>query len=117
MDTTPIDTGAPRLQLGLVVATRAVADEVMTHPEGVAFAHQCLARHQRGDWGEALDPHDTAVNAEALTTGARVMSVYPIPANVTDTGQLREHTLWIITEAADDTGHRHATTLLYPSDY
>lgn len=61
-----------------------------------------LARHRRGDWG-AIDPEDVGLNEEALRTGARLMSVYPLP-----TGEV----IWIITEA-----DRSATTLLLPEDY
>ena len=61
-----------------------------------------LARHGHGDWG-AIDPGDFGLNEEALRTGARLMSVYPLP-----TGEV----IWIITEA-----DRSVTTLLLPDDY
>lgn len=61
-----------------------------------------LARHQRGDWG-AINPEDVGLNEEALRTGTRLLSVYPLP-----TGEI----IWIITEA-----DRSVTTLLLPEDY
>ena len=61
-----------------------------------------LARHGRGDWG-AIDAEDVGLNEEALRTGARLLSVYPLPSGVV---------IWIITEA-----DRSATTLLLPEDY
>lgn len=61
-----------------------------------------FARHRRGDWGSTA-PEDIGLNEEALRTGGRLMSVYPLL-----TGQ----TVWIITEA-----DRSATTLLLPTDY
>lgn len=61
-----------------------------------------VARHHRGDWG-SIDPEDAGLNDEALRTGGRLMSVYPLP-----TGEI----VWIITET-----DRSATTLLLPEDY
>lgn len=61
-----------------------------------------LARHQRGDWGQ-VHPEDVGLNEEALRTGGRLLSVYPLP-----TGEV----VWIITEA-----DRSITTILQPEDY
>jgi hypothetical protein len=66
-----------------------------------------LSRHAAGDWG-AISGDDRGLNEQALVTGARLLSVYKIAEDVT---------VWIITEAADDTGQRAATTLLLPDDY
>ena len=66
-----------------------------------------LRRHAAGDWGD-LDPHDRAANDAALRDGSRLLSAYTLAHGVT---------LWIITEAADDDGHRPATTLLLPQEY
>lgn len=69
-----------------------------------------LQRHARGDWGETLGAEDRRANADALRTGARLLSAYRLPD---------ETTLWIITEAVvnPDTGERYATTLLLPQEY
>ncbi len=91
-------------QLGQIVATPgalaalAAAD---TSPSTL------LRRHVAGDWGD-LDPHDRAANAAALRDGSRLLSAYTLAHGVT---------VWIITEAADDDGHRPATTLLLPEEY
>ena len=61
-----------------------------------------LARHLRGDWGD-VDEEDRQTNDQALTHGARLLSVYHA-ANGTK--------FWIITEA-----DRSVTTILLPDDY
>lgn len=61
-----------------------------------------LSRHVRGDWGK-IPPEDQGLNEEALASGGRLMSVYPLR-----TGE----TIWIITE-----WDRSVTTLLLPEDY
>jgi len=66
-----------------------------------------LSRHARGDWGD-LDAPDRAANDAALRDGSRLLSAYTVAEDVK---------VWIITEAADDDGHRAATTLLLPEEY
>jgi hypothetical protein len=66
-----------------------------------------LSRHLRGDWGEVC-PEDWGLNDRALKDGGRVLSAY---------STLKGQKVWVITEAADDTGHRAATTLLLPEEY
>ncbi len=66
-----------------------------------------LSRHASGDWGD-LDAHDRAANDAALHDGSRLLSAYLVAEGVK---------IWIITEAADDDGHRAATTLLLPEEY
>ncbi|MDH3366920.1 MAG: hypothetical protein OEX97_14250 [Acidimicrobiia bacterium] len=104
------------IQLGRVVATRTVDYQLMSDPDGQTFVELCLIRHERGDWGN-LDDHDTAANTAALRTGGRLLSNYPIPQHVCADGLKDDTHLWIITEAADDTGTRSHTTVLYPSNY
>ncbi len=92
------------LLLGQIVATPgALAALAAAATAPAAFLH----RHAAGDWGD-LDPHDRAANAAALRDGSRLLSAYTLTAGVT---------LWIITEAADDDGHRPTTTLLLPKEY
>jgi hypothetical protein len=69
-----------------------------------------LQRHARGDWGETLGEEDRQANAQALRTGARLLSAYLLPGGTR---------LWIITDAVidPDTGERYATTLLLPEEY
>jgi hypothetical protein len=66
-----------------------------------------FARHAAGDWGE-VDEEDRALNDQAIADGSRVLSAYRT---------LKGDTLWIITEALDDAGHRSATTILLPEEY
>jgi hypothetical protein len=68
-----------------------------------------LQKHAKGEWGE-LDEEDKRANAEALESGARLLSAYLLPD---------ETKLWIITDAVvdEDTGERYATTLLLPEEY
>jgi hypothetical protein len=66
-----------------------------------------LRRHASGDWGIVCD-EDKQANEQALKTGARILSAYLLPD---------ETTIWIITEAKDDSGSRLATTLLLPEEY
>jgi len=91
-------------QLGQIVATPGalVALAVAgTSPSTL------LRRHAAGDWGD-LDAHDRAANDAALRDGSRLLSAYVVAEGVK---------VWIITEAADEDGHRAATTLLLPEEY
>jgi hypothetical protein len=66
-----------------------------------------LQRHLAGDWGCVCND-DKKLNDEALIDGSRLVSSYRTSKGVK---------LWIITEAADDSGNRAATTLLLPEEY
>lgn len=66
-----------------------------------------LARHVRGDWGEVCT-EDKMLNDQALVDGSRLLSAYRT---------LKGVKIWVITEAADDHGHRLATTVLLLSEY
>jgi len=68
-----------------------------------------LSRHLAGDWG-VVDDEDKQANEEALKDGSRLLSAYLLD----DAEQTK---IWIITEAADDTGNREATTALLPDEY
>ena len=94
---TETSTISQHFPLGQLVITANAADEL--HPVDVRDAFH---RHARGDWGE-LDPHDNAMNEEAIDEGGRLFSVYR------DRYQTR---FYIITEA-----DRSATTCLLPEDY
>ena len=66
-----------------------------------------LRRHQTGDWGD-LDDHDKLANARAMGDGSRILSAYHLPDGTK---------IWVITDAADDIGHRASTTVLLPNEY
>lgn len=94
----------PLFPLGRVVATPG-ALEVLTQA-GQSPA-EFLTRHSKGDWGE-VSAEDRQLNDEAVRDGSRILSAYRTKADVR---------IWIITEAADDQGHRESTTLLLPEEY
>lgn len=89
----------PRFPLGQVVATPAALEALEKAGER---PQTFVNKHSVGDWGDALDPEDAALNEQALLDGDRLLSAYKL-----GTGKL-----WIITEA-----DRAVTTLLLPSDY
>lgn len=90
-----------RFPVGRVVATPGVLDAA-----DCLYLALCLARHQRGDWGQVCDL-DRAANERALLTGERLLSAYPLQPEGEESGKL-----WVITEA-----DRSATTFLLPSEY
>ena len=74
------------------------------------YMQQCLALHVRGDWG-CIDAEDRKANFDALFSGERILSAYPIdPAKPCE--GFGDNTLWIITER-----DRSATTFLLPDEY
>ena len=99
-----VDLVRPRFRLGQTVATPAALEAIQQAGQSPA---EFLDRHIRGDWGN-LSADDRALNDEAVQDGSRILS-----AHVTRAGEK----LWFITEAADDRGHRAATTILLPDEY
>jgi len=94
---------SPNFVLGQIVGTPGALELLEQH--GMSPA-QLLSRHAACDWGD-LCAEDKQLNDEALSDGSRILSSY----------ELDDAKLWIITEAADDCGHRAATTLLLPDEY
>ena len=97
----------PRFELGELVATPAALELLKisdTSPLDI------IQRHGALDPGD-LPVCDVRANADALTTGARIMSAY----TVTVAGQA--HKVWAITDAAGDDGCRASTCVLLPGDY
>src|SRR5436305_211351 len=97
-------TVSPKFALGQQVGTPAALKAI--HEAGQS-ALQLLAQHLAGDWGD-LDDEDKRLNDEALKDGSRLLSAYNLRCGTR---------IWIITEAADDNGHRAATTILLPDEY
>lgn len=93
----------PLFSLGQIVATPGALKLLESNNLDAAIY---LNRHRAGDWGD-LDEEDKAVNAAALSTGARILSAY----------QLGTDRIWIITDACCDDGHRASTCLLLPEEY
>ena len=96
--------GKPKFSLGQIVATPGALEALQESGQTPEFF---LAKHVRGDWGEVC-PEDARLNDQALVDGSRLLSAYRTIRNVR---------VWLITEAADDQGHRLATTLLLPQEY
>lgn len=94
----------PRFPLGQVLATPGAIEALQNSGQ---VPGDLLTRHITGDWGEVCED-DKALNDEALIDGSRLLSAYR-----TTKGER----LWVITEAADDRGHRICTTLLRPDEY
>jgi hypothetical protein len=94
-----------QFHLGPVVSTPGALEALQRN---AMSGLELLARHARGDWGELCD-EDKQTNADALQTGARIMSVYTLPDGTT---------IWLITDAEiDEQRHRQATTFLLPDEY
>ena len=84
--------------LGQVLITPPA--EAVLQEAGRTF-QEFLDRHASGDWGE-IDVDDWNANEDALTSGARLMSVYAVT---------EKQKVWIITESD------RSVTLLLPNDY
>ncbi len=98
------ETKKPLFDLGQIVATPGALDALRDARQTLA---EFLTRHVSGDWGD-LDQEDSNLNDAAVIDGSRILSAY----------QTRKgERIWIITEAADDQGHRSSSTLLLPREY
>ncbi len=93
-----------KFSLGRLAATPGALEAMEASGQTAEFF---LARHASGDYGEVND-EDRQLNDEALVHGDRILSAYRT---------LKGVKLWVITEAADDYGHRAATTILLPDEY
>lgn len=101
---TNAQTSKPKFHLGQVLATPGAIEALQQSDQ---LPGEFLSRHVAGDWGEVC-ADDKALNDESLIDGSRILSAYRTSRN---------DRLWIITEAADDEGHRCCTTILLPSEY
>jgi len=95
---------AAKFPLGQLAATPGALEAMEASGQTAEFF---FARHASGDYGE-INEEDQQLNDEALIHGDRILSAYRT---------LKGVKLWIITEAADDNGHRAATTILLPDEY
>lgn len=94
----------PKFPLGQLLATPGALDALN---EAGQSPLDFVVRHALGDWGEVCSD-DKALNDAALLDGSRLLSAYRTSKNVR---------IWLITEAADENGHRCASTILLPSEY
>lgn len=97
--------GKPKFSLGQLLSTPGALEAMA---ESGQTPMEFLSRHARGDWGEELCDEDKRLNDQSLVDGSRILSAYKTRKGVK---------IWIITEAADDNGHRAATTALLPQEY
>jgi hypothetical protein len=98
-DSIPPRAGDLQFPPGRVVATPGA---LLALTDVGVLPHELLARHLRGDWGDA-GGHDRRENGRALAQGRRLFSSYAVGEDVR---------VWIITEP-----DRTATTLLLPDEY
>lgn len=96
------------IQLGCVVATRAIEREMRETWGFEEFCNRSLTRHYYQDWGDLCD-EDKKRNNWAVKNGERLLSAYDIPKELR-IGYAEK--IWIITEA-----DRSATTVLFPHEY
>ena len=96
----------PLFKPGRVLATPGAIDAL--EQSGQSVWH-FLTRHLSGDWG-VVDADDKAANDDAVREGSRILSAYLLDGD-------EATKIWLITEAADDSGNREATTALLPDVY
>ncbi len=97
------ETKKPLFDLGRILATPGALEALQ---DAGQQPQEFLIRHASGDWG-VLDQEDKRLNDAAVIDGSRILSAYQ-----TTKGER----IWIITEAADDQGHRSSSTVLLPSE-
>jgi hypothetical protein len=96
--------------LGDVYMTPGIQELIEEDPEFAYRLGWYTVRHSRGDWGCVCED-DQKVNDEALLSGARIISAYPIDPKLPCKGY-GDNCIWIITEA-----DRSVTTILLCSEY
>ena len=90
-------------ELGNVVMTRGVADEMAENEMFAKEVHAALGRYQSGDWGD-MDEEDMVMNDMAVTSGEdRIFAAYNLSSG---------ERVWIITE-----WDRSCSTILFPEEY
>lgn len=91
-----------RFNLGQVVATRGIDNEIQKNGEFAKFVAKSFIRHCNGDWGD-LCKEDKAMNDSALKNGDdRLLSRY----------EFNGEPIYIITE-----WDRSVTTILFADEY
>lgn len=93
----------PKFDLGQIVMTASMAEEMDRDPVFYFFVTESLERYMQCDWGDTCE-NDKKSNDDALKNEDRILAVYIQPE--TDTK------IWIITE-----WDRSVTTILFPHEY
>lgn len=94
--------GKSKFELGTMVATRGVNEEMDRNPEFHDFVNKSFERHINGDWGDICE-EDKQSNDEALNNHGSLYSKYIFNGDIS---------IFIITE-----WDRSATTILFPEEY
>lgn len=94
--------GKSKFELGTMVATRGVNEEMDRNPEFRDFVNKSFTRHINGDWGDICE-EDKQSNDEALNNHGSLYSKYIFNGDIS---------IYIITE-----WDRSATTILFPEEY
>lgn len=95
--------GKSLFSLGQVYATPAVLAHLEKH---AIYPGALLGPHCHGEYG-VLDEEDRQANDEALIDGGRILSVFFV----------ENAKIYVISDAADEQGARHATTILFAQEY
>lgn len=90
-----------KINIGQLVVTRAVNDEMAKNPKFTKFVMDSLVKYRNCDWGET-HPEDKGLNDKAIINDWRVVAKY----------KNESFEIFIITE-----WDRSATTILFPEDY
>jgi len=94
-----------KFELGRLVTTKNVADQMSSNKEFAEFVNVSLKRYLNCDWGE-MDTDDKAMNDEAVNSGD--LTIHGSYSNECHS----DWKIWIITE-----WDRSVTTILFPSEY
>lgn len=95
--------GKSLFSLGRVYATPAVLAHLEKH---AMYPSALLGPHCHGEYGQ-LDEDDRKANDDALIHGGRILSVFVV----------ENARIYVISDAADEQGVRHATTILFAREY
>lgn len=94
-----------RFELGRVVSTKRIGEEMEKSPSFLLFVRCALDRHANADWGDLPDA-DAERNDRALKSREeRLFSAY-------NWDDCPDGKIWIITEWG-----RSVTAILFPSEY
>lgn len=96
--------GKAKFCLGQIVGTPDALEAIEASGQTPAFF---LDRHAQCDWGDVCQ-EDWQANNQALVDGSRILSAYYT---------LKGVKIWVITDAANDEGHRASTCCLLPENY
>ena len=89
---------------------RVITSEGTRQACSADYIRHCLIRHVIGDWG-CTCKEDAALNDEAVKSGGRIFSAYPIDPHKPCDGR-EENCLWVISDT-----QKRRTTVFLPEEY